>query len=204
MARVEATDELDALKAQLADFALRHAAEAIARDPRKFLSSDVMKAVEQAALAAVEARLAREPRPSPEDFAEQVLVHIRPELTAAIQGAAGAAPRGSRARDVPAETGTQGLMRELQRHWATVAVAALIVAAAGGAIGFLAGQGLKRADIAEAAQQRMPDTESTDEVGPAPISPADTGPQPSAPSGPAATPTPGPQTGPTGAAAPKR
>ncbi len=33
--RVDATNELDALKAQLADFALRHAAEAIARDPKR-------------------------------------------------------------------------------------------------------------------------------------------------------------------------
>lgn len=166
MARTEAANELDALKAQLADFALKNAAEAIAKDPKKFLSSDLMKAVEQAALAAVEARLAREPRPSPEDFAEQVLAQVRPELAAAVHGAAAAAPRGARnIREAVAQPPGDSLMRELRRHWATVAVGALVVAAAGGAIGFLAGQGLARADIDAAAAGQRFDTESTD-VGP--------------------------------------
>lgn len=166
MARVDAANELDALKAQLADFALKNAAEAIAKDPKTFLSSDLMKAVEQAALAAVEARLAREPRPSPEDFAEQVLAQVRPELAAAIHGAAAAAPRGPRnIREAVGQPGGAGLMRELKRHWTTVAVAALLVAAAGGAIGFLAGQGLARADSERAAADQRYDTESTD-VGP--------------------------------------
>lgn len=145
--RVDATNELDALKAQLADFALRHAAESIARDPRRFLSSDLMKAIEQSALAAVEARLAREPRPSAEDIAEQVLAHIRPELSAAIQGASGEAPRGGRAERFEAADGPwDGLARELRRHWATLIVVFILIAAAGGAVGYVAGLGIGKAE----------------------------------------------------------
>ena len=145
--RVDATNELDALKAQLADFALRHAADSIARDPKRFLSSDLMKAIEQSALAAVEARLAREPRPSAEDIAEQVLAHIRPELSAAIQGAAGEVPRGGRAERFEAADGPwDGLARELRRHWATLIVVFILIAAAGGAVGYVAGLGIGKAE----------------------------------------------------------
>lgn len=145
--RVDATNELDALKAQLADFALRLAADSIARDPKRFLSSDLMKAIEQSALAAVEARLAREPRPSAEDIAEQVLAHVRPELSAAIQGAAGEAPRGARAdRREPADGPWDGLARELRRHWATLIVVFILIAAAGGAVGYVAGLGIGKAE----------------------------------------------------------
>lgn len=145
--RVDAANELDALKAQLADFALRHAADSIARDPKRFLSSDLMKAIEQSALAAVEARLAREPRPSAEDIAEQVLAHIRPELSAAIQGAAGEAPRAGRAdRREPTDAPWDGLARELRRHWATLIVVFILIAAAGGAVGYVAGLGIGKAE----------------------------------------------------------
>ena len=145
--RVDAANELDALKAQLADFALRHAADSIARDPKRFLSSDLMKAIEQSALAAVEARLAREPRPSAEDIAEQVLAHVRPELSAAIQGAAGEAPRGGRAERFEAADGPwDGLARELRRHWATLIVVFILIAAAGGAVGYVAGLGIGKAE----------------------------------------------------------
>jgi hypothetical protein len=149
--RVDAANELETLKAQLADFALRNAAETIARDPGRFLSSDLMKAIEQSAIAAVEARLAREPRPSPEDFAEQVLMQIRPELAALMQGAGEGAARqaGSRGGRGEPRGGWDVLMRELKRYWATVAVVALLIAAIGGLIGYFAGVGVERASQAQ-------------------------------------------------------
>ena len=158
--RSDAANELEALKAQLADFALRNAAETIARDPTRFLSSDLMKAVEASAIAAVEARLAREPRPSPEDFAEQVLMQIRPELAAAVSGAAVDGPRAVRRM----EPASGGLMAELKRNWATVTVAALLVAAAGGVLGYFGGIAVERADARSRADEAaaLSDSESVD------------------------------------------
>jgi hypothetical protein len=141
--RVDAANELDALKAQLADFALRHAAAEIARDPKRFLSSDLMKAIEQSALATVEARLSKEPRPSAEDIADEVLRLIRPELAAASHGTAPA----RRARGQAAEP-SGGLVEELKRHWATVIVALLLTAAVGGLFGYFTGLAVEKADAA--------------------------------------------------------
>ena len=164
--RTDAATELEALKAQLADFALRNAAEAIARDPKRFLTSDLMKAIEQSALATVEARLAREPRPSPEDFAEQVLAELRPELSALMSGAADEAPRTGRrgVRAAYAEPASDGLMGELKRHWATAVVAALLIAAAGGLMGYFGGIAVERADARARAEQAaaLSNSESVD------------------------------------------
>lgn len=151
--RVDAANELEALKAQLADFALRNAAEVIAKNPRVFLSSDLMKAIEQSALAAVEARLAKEPRPSPEDFAEQVLMQIRPELAAVLQSAAADGPRAARRGQAYAEPASDGLMGELKRNWASVLVAAMLVAAAGGLLGYFGGVAVEHANAQAKADQ---------------------------------------------------
>ncbi len=188
--RVDATNELDALKAQLADFALRHAAESIARDPKRFLTSDLMKAIEQSALAAVEARLAREPRPSAEDIAEQVLAHIRPELSAAIQGASGEAPRGGRVERFEAADGPwDGLARELRRHWATLIVVFILIAAAGGAVGYVAGLGIGKAEaLRPPAPTPMSESVPLDAAPPEPkaeAAPAATGSPSAAPASPA-------------------
>lgn len=195
--RTDAATELEALKAQLADFALRNAAEAIARDPKRFLTSDLMKAIEQSALATVEARLAREPRPSPEDFAEQVLAELRPELAALMSGAAAEGPRTARrgAREAYAEPSSDGLMGEIKRHWATVVVAALLVAAAGGLMGYFGGIAVERADARARAEQAaaLSNSESVDMPLETPAVKDDIAPTP-------------PQTGPAapGAVAPKK
>ena len=205
--RVDAANELDALKAQLADFALRHAADSIARDPKRFLSSDLMKAIEQSALAAVEARLAREPRPSAEDIAEQVLAHVRPALSAAIQGAAGEAPRGARAeRREPADGPWDGLARELRRHWATLIVVFILIAAAGGAVGYVAGLGIGKAEalrppaptpMSESVPLDAAPSQTVDETAPA-------GTTPPAATGSAAAAPPGAPASPAGSTRPQR
>lgn len=197
--RVDAANELEALKAQLADFALRNAAEVIAKNPKAFLSSDLMKAIEQSALAAVEARLAREPRPSPEDFAEQVLMQIRPELAAVLQGAAPDGPRAVRRGQAYAEPAPDGLMGELKRNWASVVVAAMLIAAAGGLLGYFGGVAVEHANAQAKADQAalLSSSESVD-APPAPT-PAQTTQDPGA-SKPAV-----PQTGAaTGAVAPRK
>ena len=201
--RVDATNELDALKAQLADFALRHAADSIARDPRRFLSSDLMKAIEQSALAAVEARLAREPRPSAEDIAEQVLAHIRPELSAAIQGAAGEAPRGGRTERFEAADGPwDGLARELRRHWATLIVVFILIAAAGGAVGYVAGLGIGKAEaLRPPAPTPMSESVPLDSALPEPK--ADAAPSGATPAAATGSPSAAPAA-PAGSARPKR
>lgn len=201
--RVDAANELDALKAQLADFALRHAADSIARDPKRFLSSDLMKAIEQSALAAVEARLAREPRPSAEDIAEQVLAHIRPELSAAIQGAAGEAPRAGRAeRREPADGPWDGLARELRRHWATLIVVFILIAAAGGAVGYVAGLGIGKAEaLRPPAPTPMSESVPLDA---APSDPKDDASPATAPAGAAAPAATGSPASPAGSARPQR
>jgi len=186
--RVDAANELEALKAQLADFALRNAAEVIAKNPKAFLSSDLMKAVEASALAAVEARLAREPRPSPEDFAEQVLMQIRPELAAVLQGASADGARAPRRGQAHAEPASDGLMGELQRNWASVVVAIMLIAAAGGLLGYFGGVAMEKADAQAKADQaaQLSSSESVDGPPPATLTPpaADTGaPKPPAQAG---------------------
>ncbi|MBX7250037.1 MAG: hypothetical protein K1X35_13460 [Caulobacteraceae bacterium] len=175
-ARADATNELDALKAQLADFALRHAAAEIARDPKRFLGSDLMKAVEASALAAVEARLAKEPRPSAEAIAEEVMRLIRPELSAAPTPARRA--RGQVVEPPP------GLGDALRRNLATVAVGLLLTAAVGGLFGYFLGLAVERSDAAARAARaqasRLAASESVADAPPPtvvelPARPASTG-----------------------------
>ena len=176
-ARADATNELDALKAQLADFALRHAAAEIARDPKRFLGSDLMKAVEASALAAVEARLAKEPRPSAEAIAEEVMRLIRPELS-------GAAPTPARRARGQVVEPPPGLGDALRRNLATVAVGLLLTAAVGGLFGYFLGLAVERSDAAARAARaqasRLAASESVADAPPPtvvelPARPASTG-----------------------------